>query len=137
MTIGFNKKNNEIISNFQLVPQNNNSFLTKKKYKPKSKEVTGETKLVIRYNRYKVRHTNKDKINPVITYDDFLLMVNAQCVYCGSKENITIDRIDSSKGYIIGNIQSLCKVCNVMKWNHKEIDFLSHIVNICKHKHLL
>lgn len=37
--------------------------------------------------------------------------------------NISIDRIDSSLGYVIGNIQLVCAYVNTMKWN-KSIDEL-------------
>lgn len=90
-----------------------------------------ENYLAIRY-----RHIKRDKVNPFITYDDFLLVIKSNCVYCGGNERITIDRIDSNKSYVIGNVQPLCVVCNIMKWNYSEIDFLLHISKIYKHKHL-
>jgi hypothetical protein len=36
----------------------------------------------------------------------------------------SLDRIDSSKGYIIGNIQWLHKVINEMKWDYLQSDFI-------------
>ena len=49
--------------------------------------------------RYETRNGRKDKL--VIT--DFILKYNG------------IDRIDSSKGYISGNVISCCKNCNTAK----------------------
>jgi hypothetical protein len=42
--------------------------------------------------------------------------------------NISIDRIDSDKGYVIGNVQLVCRVINQAKNNLKQIDF----INLCK-----
>jgi hypothetical protein len=42
--------------------------------------------------------------------------------------NLSLDRIDSNKGYIKGNVQLVCNVINLMKTNSKEIDFL----NLCQ-----
>lgn len=38
--------------------------------------------------------------------------------------NISIDRIDSSKGYVKGNIQFVCRIINIMKTNLSSSDFL-------------
>ena len=38
--------------------------------------------------------------------------------------NISIDRIDSSVGYIKGNIQFVCRIINIMKTNLSSSDFL-------------
>ena len=43
-------------------------------------------------------------------------------------ENASLDRIDSTKGYIEGNIQWLDKNVNYMKYNLSQQDF----INICK-----
>jgi hypothetical protein len=39
--------------------------------------------------------------------------------------NISIDRIDSSKGYVIGNIQLVCTHVNIMKWDKSTEELLS------------
>lgn len=96
-----------------------------------------DNKLRRKYFQLRDRHNKKDKVNSVITYDNFLLIIKSNCVYCGSSNNITVDRIDSTKGYINENVQSLCKICNVMKWNHTEINFLSHVTKICSYKQLI
>ena len=38
--------------------------------------------------------------------------------------NISIDRIDSNKGYIKGNVQLVCRIVNVMKNEWKQDDFI-------------
>lgn len=42
--------------------------------------------------------------------------------------NISLDRIDSSKGYTPDNIQLVCVICNYMKWDMPMENFL----NMCK-----
>ena len=46
--------------------------------------------------------------------------------------NVSIDRIDSAKGYIMNNIQLVCMACNQMKSDlseHKLYEFCKAIVN--------
>lgn len=46
--------------------------------------------------------------------------------------NVSIDRIDSAKGYIMNNIQLVCMACNQMKsdlFEHKLYEFCKAIVN--------
>ncbi len=64
-----------------------------------------------------------------ITEEQFVEITKKDCYYCGAKPgNITknfhangnytyngLDRIDSTKGYIIGNIVPCCKTCNIAK----------------------
>lgn len=44
-----------------------------------------------------------------------------------------IDRVDSSKGYIEGNIVPCCRNCNVMKMNLSLEEFTEHIERIYSH----
>ena len=101
-----------------------------------SKVVFPDKRLRENYLAIRYRHIKRDKVNPFIAYDDFLLVIKSNCVYCGSNVNITIDRIDSNKSYVIDNIQPLCVVCNTMKWNYTEVMFLSHVMKVCKYKQL-
>ena len=50
--------------------------------------------------------------------------------------NISIDRIDSSKGYIKGNIQLVCGIVNVMKSDSSEDEFLQLCKKIVEHNRL-
>jgi hypothetical protein len=38
--------------------------------------------------------------------------------------NISIDRIDSSKGYVPGNVQLVCAIINCMKNEHPQEEFI-------------
>lgn len=44
-----------------------------------------------------------------------------------------LDRLDSSKGHIHGNVVPCCKVCNLAKKKMLEDEFISHIDKIAKH----
>ena len=47
-----------------------------------------------------------------------------------------IDRIDSTKGYFIGNVASCCTACNFLKSNSPHYEFLSHIKRIADYQYL-
>lgn len=51
-------------------------------------------------------------------------------VFNGAWEYNGLDRIDSSKGYIVSNIQPCCFICNQLKSNLDEEVFLNHIKKI-------
>ena len=76
-------------------------------------------------------------------------LIKMNCYYCSSKPNNIfknrdtieprpdyyyngIDRIDSSVGYIKGNVRPSCFICNKMKSNYSEDVFLRHIKSIIK-----
>lgn len=80
------------------------------------------------YQRVKAS-TKKRKYTSLITKKQFLLwFLNTpkRCAYCGVSESdttseclrgrqLTIDRIDSKKGYVLHNIVFACVVCNCVK----------------------
>lgn len=51
-----------------------------------------------------------------------------------NRDKISIDRIDSTKGYIKGNIQLVCSIVNWMKLDMCEEDFLGIIARICNQR---
>ena len=79
---------------------------------------------------------------------EILNLVKSKCHYCGDKNSNHykyrqpnfeydfyyngIDRIDSSLGYIEGNVVACCKTCNVAKMDMNYYDFINHIVKIYK-----
>ena len=56
---------------------------------------------------------------------------NKQCLLSGkpiellNKQTASLDRIDSSKGYVVGNVQWLHKAVNRLKWNLEQEEFIS------------
>jgi hypothetical protein len=95
-----------------------------------------------------------------ITIDDVIALYEKQkglCAYSGVKMtyssykikchtrrtwrmtypyNASIDRIDSLKGYIKGNIQLVCGIVNIMKSDSSEDEFLQLCKKITEHKRL-
>jgi len=62
-----------------------------------------------------------------ITKEEFMEFWNTSCGYCGSKVNgVCLDRVDNTKGYIMGNVVQCCKWCNVMKLDKTVKEFLDH-----------
>ena len=71
-----------------------------------------------------------------ITFDQFVNIVNKPCVYCGyhaEESVIGIDRIDSSRSYVLENCVSCCRVCNIMKSDHPLQYFTDHVLKIASH----
>ncbi len=84
-----------------------------------------------RYLRYKNR-TKNSKIDFKLTLDEFYTLTSMPCIYCGEYDKIFmgkkytgIDRIDSSKGYILNNCVPCCFICNRMKLNGAYEEFIN------------
>lgn len=62
------------------------------------------------------------------------LLTNSPCEYCGDKptepNGMGIDRIDNTKGYVIGNVCSCCEMCNFMKLTLTYENFIHKLVHI-------
>lgn len=104
--------------------------------------VENPSKLVYRNYRYKA-HKRGFEFN--VTYEEFMSLVQAPCIYCGGTKTsyfnpVTkhdekflytgIDRINSSIGYITENIQPCCKICNRAKSDMDEQMFLKWIEKV-------
>ena len=79
-----------------------------------------------------------------LTTSEFVSLVTSSCHYCGSEpsnrklgnyviEVNGIDRVDSSKGYVLNNCVPCCSKCNYMKLDLTREDFLEHISKIYNH----
>ena len=91
-------------------------------------------------NSYK--HHNADKRNLIwdLSLENFIKLINQNCFYCNLEPNITthvsklkrnsIDRVDSTIGYILSNCVPCCKVCNNMKKNLPQSQFIELISKI-------
>lgn len=66
---------------------------------------------------YAYKHTDKRKgfhfdLSPSWIKDNIL---NKNCVYCGTDNNIGCDRIDNTMGHTINNVVPCCKKCNSIR----------------------
>ena len=87
-------------------------------------------KISIRHSVLKSVHKRKFKDTPPISLEEYTLLLTRPCGYCGGALNETssgIDRIDSSKGYITGNVIQCCRVCNTAKSNLSLQELASHL----------
>lgn len=73
-----------------------------------------------------------------LDYEEFKAFVSRPCAYCGSlgtpKQKYGhysisngIDRIDNSKGYVVGNVAPCCKTCNQFKKGLTIDEVLAHV----------
>lgn len=95
---------------------------------------------------YKSNARNKE-LEFTLTNEECLTLFQGNCYFCGqipsekhTKKNIkgsftysSIDRIDSSSGYISGNVASCCTACNYLKSNRSNTNFINHVKQIAKH----
>lgn len=79
---------------------------------------------------YRYKKSAKDRgLSFEFIKEDFKKFIDNNCFYCGEKIiGIGIDRRNNSIGYTKENSLSCCKMCNKMKNNSSEIDF----INRCK-----
>lgn len=82
----------------------------------------------------------KRKIIWNLTDEYGLSMINSLCTYCGSKTNgacNSIDRIDNTIGYEIGNVCTCCEMCNFIKCDLSIEHFIQGIINILLHLEII
>ena len=111
----------------------------------KNKGVRTVEKIVL--TMYK-RNSKKDNRVFLLSDEEALSIMRNPCSYCGdidlrtnpySKESFLlngIDRVDSSKGYEIGNVVPCCKKCNIAKHNYSKEDFLLMVKKIYEYSNL-
>jgi len=101
------------------------------------------TKSVRSYLQYlRSKAVQRKKLDEVISIDALELLWHTQngcCALTGWQmtmelangvvpTNCSLDRIDSTQGYVVGNVQLVCRVANVAKSNLTQSDF----VQLCK-----
>jgi hypothetical protein len=105
----------------------------------------GEAGLRQAWNLYR-RKALERKLEFTLTQDETNAIFRDICFYCGAppgnvaKSNTGhggclytgIDRIDSTKGYIQGNVRPCCWPCNRMKSTMPQGNFIGHIQNVLK-----
>lgn len=85
---------------------------------------------------YQVQHRAQRKgFEFELTREEFSTLRNSACALCGFDEGpVSIDRIDSEKGYTRDNCQPLCRVCQTLKSAFPNEFIIRHINRI--HRHL-
>lgn len=95
------------------------------------------------------RNAAKDRhLEFSVSFEEFSELIDKACAYCGSPpvlhkrpRNIGgdivrngVDRVVNAVGYVTGNCVPCCKICNRMKLNLSEQEFLDHIRRIHEHR---
>jgi len=87
----------------------------------------------ILYRRPQIQYLKFNNIKMCQLYDNTKICKFHRCMYCGTTDCLTIDKIDPSSKYTMKNTQTLCFTCNRMKSNIKEHVFFKHIKKLVKH----
>lgn len=99
------------------------------------------------YHNYKTNAKTKG-LNFELTVEQFEILTSGNCHYCGDKPSTVrfatrcwggyihngIDRVDSSKGYVIDNCVSCCKTCNFAKNTMSYNEFIEWIKRLIKYR---
>lgn len=111
------------------------------------KKPFGQSAFNIVFGAYKQKARER-KLVFELSKEEFITLNNQNCYYCGvpPSNNFTrpginggylyngIDRIDSSKGYIKGNVLPCCKKCNVAKLAMSRDDFLGWVEQVYNYR---
>ena len=92
----------------------------------------------VTYSRFCCDAKQREK-NVEISEETHKLLTSRPCKYCGLhglKGAKGIDRIDSSIGYVLGNVVPCCKTCNLFKNEHTIDVFFTHLLTIYNYKFL-
>lgn len=96
------------------------------------------------YMKSRQRAKNRG-IPHLLTFKEYKDLAAMDCYYCGDPPEIkkrnskqyplpvymnSIDRVDSDRGYIPGNVVSACTICNMMKREYRLEFFIHHIQKI-------
>lgn len=94
-----------------------------------------------------MRRSKRKGITFNLSDDQFIALVTSNCHYCGKSHKeetriirkdtvnmLTIDRKNSSIGYIPDNCVPACKTCNTIKMDLPYDDFYEHIKKILQHR---
>lgn len=102
------------------------NLIAKQKHKKYHKDYSQTLEGI--YRTYKASAKYKNRYFE-LTLEDFEEFWQANCYYCNNKLiTVGFDRIDSSIGYIRENVVPSCYVCNKMKMDRNQEEFL----NYCK-----
>jgi len=102
------------------------------KYRLTSYPLHWSKKFQVKWYSYYSRSVEKSK-EFTLSDDLFEYLFKQDCVYCGVNKDMTIDRIDSSIGYIANNVQPVCNMCNRMKLTQTEEEFKQRLLKIIAH----
>jgi 5-methylcytosine-specific restriction endonuclease McrA len=97
------------------------------------------------FNNY-ITSSRKRNLKFSLSKEYFTMLTQMNCAYCGSKPSngrtvyekkdpylfSGIDRVDNSKGYVVGNVVACCKTCNIAKASMTLEQFVEWIKRVHK-----
>jgi hypothetical protein len=121
-------------------------------YSRRPQSTTRLSNLERAYNAF-LYSSNSRSLEVNITIEEFAKLISGNCAYCGAQPtNIKltdyssnkivkreqlygngIDRVDSSKGYVLENCVPCCINCNFAKRSLTKEEFIEHIIKIYNH----
>lgn len=77
-----------------------------------------------------------------LTDGEAMELMSAPCKYCGRKPDFVgnkfayngIDRVNNKSGYVTENVAPCCSMCNYMKSDYSEAEFLQQVESIYNHQ---
>lgn len=101
---------------------NRGRLLLEAKTKPHRRNETKKSWLVLNGHKPKVRfdkaknNRHSRKKGWFLLFEEYAALIAKPCHYCGEDtsqaKGCGLDRLDNSKGYILGNVVSCCAICN-------------------------
>lgn len=89
-----------------------------------------------RLSKLKNSAKNRD-LNINLNINKYQVLIDSGCHFCGielsDQNGYCLDRIDSSKGYIISNVVACCKICNRAKSDMNVHDFINWLQKANNH----
>ena len=80
-----------------------------------------------------LRHSRQRDIAFTLSFQNFMEYWQKPCYYCGAQISaIGLDRVNSSRGYVPGNIKACCKGCNYAKSIMSKLEFIQMCRNVLK-----
>ncbi len=79
---------------------------------------------------------SEEYLNQILVEQDYFCAISGTKLVSSNDtklNTVSVDRINSSIGYVEGNIQIVHRTFNVLKWNHNEIDLIEMCEMVATH----
>lgn len=82
---------------------------------------------------YYIRNAEARGIEFQLSREEFWELANDVCCYCGSSDNVGVDRADNNIGYVIENCVPCCGMCNKMENKYSQDTFVEHCKRVAEY----
>lgn len=80
------------------------------------------------------RGAERRKYEWLLTDDEARELIVGICFYCAMPSSCGIDRRNNDVGYVVGNVVSCCKACNIAKHAMTEKEFYEWLDRLARHQ---